>query len=99
MEECGKVLNLLLKYEASFGQKINKEKMAFFFSRSTQECTQDVIKRMLGVQEIKHYKKYLGLPSLVRRSNKASFSYIKKGCGRSYKVGKGNFCLKQEETS
>ena len=32
---------------------------------------------MSGVQEIKFYEKYLGLPSLVGRGKYASFIYIK----------------------
>ena len=32
---------------------------------------------MSGVQEIKFYEKYLGLPSLVGRGKNASFIYIK----------------------
>ena len=65
--------------------------MAFFFSRSTQECTQDVIKRMFGVQEIKHYEKYLGFHLWLGEAIKLALATLKKGCGRSYKVAKGNF--------
>lgn len=35
---CGNVLKLLLEYEASSSQKINKEKTALFFSKSTQDA-------------------------------------------------------------
>ena len=35
------------------------------------------IKDTLGVPEIRHYEKYLGIPSLVGRHKKASFDYIK----------------------
>ena len=35
------------------------------------------IKKALGVLEILHYDKYLGLPSLVGKHKKASFDYIK----------------------
>ena len=64
-------------YKAVLGQKINKERTTLFFSKSIEAEAKDSIKGMLGVQEIKFYEKYLGLPSLVGRGNKASFSYIK----------------------
>ena len=37
----------------------------------------DQIKNLFGVQEIKQYEKYLGLPSLVGRKKKVSLLYIK----------------------
>ena len=40
------------------------------------------IKEALGVLEIMHYDKYLGLPSLVGRHKKASFDYIKERARR-----------------
>ena len=36
-----------------------------------------MIKNTLGVEEIRSYEKYLGLPSLVGKNKKASFNYIK----------------------
>ena len=38
---------------------------------------QDAIISLLGVPEIKQYEKYLGLPSFVGQSKKASLLYIK----------------------
>lgn len=38
---------------------------------------QETIIDMLGVLEIKQYEKYLGLPSFVGQSEKASFLFIK----------------------
>ena len=35
------------------------------------------IKDALGVPKIVHYNKYLGLPSLIGKRQKASFDYIK----------------------
>ena len=35
------------------------------------------IKEALGVPEIRQYEKYLGLPSFVGKSKRASFDYIK----------------------
>ena len=36
-----------------------------------------MIKNTLGVEEIRSYEKYLGLPSFVGKNKKASFNYIK----------------------
>ena len=48
-----------------------------FFSKSTTMIVRAEIKEALGMEEIKHYDKYLGLSSLVVRHKKASFDYIK----------------------
>ena len=53
--------------------------------------TRQEIKRVLGVQEIKFYEKYLGLPSLVGRGKKASFSYIKERVWRKLQGWEGKF--------
>ena len=36
-----------------------------FFNKSTNVDTQITIQNLLGVNAVQHYKKYLGLPSLV----------------------------------
>ena len=48
-----------------------------FFSKSTNVDTQITIQNLLGVNVVQHYEKYLGLPSLVGRNKKESFTYIK----------------------
>ena len=48
-----------------------------FFSKSTNADTQITIQNLLGVNAVQHYEKYLGLPSLVDRNKKESFTYIK----------------------
>lgn len=64
-------------YEGFSGQKVNKSKTALFFSESTSTEMRSTIIGVLGVQEVMQYEKYLGLPSLVGKEKKASFSYIK----------------------
>ena len=76
-------------YEAVSGKKINRENTSLFFSKSTEEETRQEIKGVLGVQEIKFYEKYLGLPSLVGRGKKASFSYIKERVWRKLQGWEG----------
>ena len=76
-EECQTLLEVLAKYERPSGQQINRAKTTLFFSKSTSEEVQGVIKDMLGVNVVRQYEKYLGLPSLVGRKKKESFTHIK----------------------
>ena len=71
------MLDILANYEAILGQQVNKGKTSLFFSKSTSDEMKIEIKNSLGVLELVHYDKYLGLPSLVERRKKASFDYIK----------------------
>ncbi|XP_075636851.1 uncharacterized protein LOC142609107 [Castanea sativa] len=77
MEECDNVLEILKKYEEASGQKMNRSKTSLFFSKAIPEEVKHEIKAALGVPEILHYEKYLGLPSLLGRGKKESFDYIK----------------------
>ena len=76
-EECQTLLEVLAKYERASGQQINRAKTTLFFSKSTFEEVQGVIKDMLGVNIVRQYEKYLGLTSLVGRRKKESFTHIK----------------------
>ena len=64
-------------YEKGNEQKINKDKTNLFFSSNTHQDVQDRIQQLPGVPSIKNFEKYLGLPTLVGRGKKQSFSYIK----------------------
>ena len=70
-------MDVLQAYEMSSGQQINKAKTNIFFSHSTNEEPRLMIKNTLGLEEIRSYEKYLGLPSLVGENEKTSFNYIK----------------------
>ena len=54
-EDCNNILKLLAKYESLSGQKINKDKTAIFFSKSTSEEAKVNIKNLLQLQEVKSY--------------------------------------------
>ena len=75
--ECPKIQLLLDWYEAALGQQVNKANTTLFFSRNTSAEVQQEIKDLLGVPAIKHYDKYLILPSFVGRQKKACFNQIK----------------------
>ena len=74
---CQKIQDHLDCYEKAFGQKLNRNKTGLFFSKATPPNILDQIKTALGVQEIKQYERYLGLPFLVGKKKKASLLYIK----------------------
>ncbi|KAL0014160.1 hypothetical protein SO802_001229 [Lithocarpus litseifolius] len=88
-EECSKVLEILSLYEEVLGQKLNREKTALFFSKAVTEANRQIIKGILGVREIHHYEKYLGLPSLTGRRKKASFNYLKERVWRKLQGWEG----------
>ena len=73
LEECEKIQELLSYYEAASSQMINKAKTTLFFSKNTNEHTQETIKLSLNVPTIQHYEKYLGLPSFIGREKKSPF--------------------------
>ena len=75
MVECEQIKNILNIYEAASGQMVNKTTL--FFSRNTDDATQEAIKVSLGLLAIQHYEKYCGLPSFVGRNKKACFTHIK----------------------
>ena len=77
-DECNKILSILSSYKSASVQQVNRSKIALFFSKSTPDDIKELIKDLLMVQEIQHYEKHLGLPSLLGKGKKASFNYIKK---------------------
>ena len=73
----------------SQAKKINRDKTTLFFSKSVTEVDIQIIKGVLGVREIQHYEKYLGLPSLTGKGKKASFNYIKERIWRKLQGWEG----------
>ena len=56
---------------------IGREKTTLCFSKYTDEVTQEAIKVALDVLAIRHYEKYLGLPSFIGRNRMVCFTQIK----------------------
>ena len=77
ISECEKIQSILQLYEQASGQNINRGKTNLFFSSNTPTQTREGIRNFLGVAASQSYDHYLGLPSLVGRAKKKSFSIIK----------------------
>lgn len=75
--EAYTVKNLLNNYEQQSGQAVNYNKSGIFFSSNVRRDKQLQISKILGVQNELKDSKYLGLPSLVGRSRKKVFSFVK----------------------
>ena len=77
LQECQKVLEILVAYEKVSGKRLNRDKTALSFRKSTPRDQQSQIMAELGVSELKQYEEYLGLLAMVGRNIQASFGEIK----------------------
>jgi hypothetical protein len=59
------------------GQRLNRDKTSIFFSRNIEETVKRHILTVAGVQATNSFEKYMGLPSLVRRSRRRAFMSVK----------------------
>ncbi|CAJ2636477.1 unnamed protein product [Trifolium pratense] len=69
--------NILSVYEAASGQAINLQKSEFYCSRNVHADLREEIAHQLGVTQVLGTGKYLGLPSMIGRSKKSTFKFIK----------------------
>ena len=76
VEECQRLLAILGKYEAAFGQAINRQKTTLFSSKNTRQEVRNDIQQMLGARVISECEKYLGLPMLSGKSKVETFKEL-----------------------
>ena len=77
MGDLVKIQEILTLYEKASGQQINRGKTTIFFSKAVTKERKEEISNFLGVEEVKEYEKYLGLPTVVGKNRRASLNYIK----------------------
>ncbi|GAU31848.1 hypothetical protein TSUD_114590 [Trifolium subterraneum] len=75
--EVNELMRILHTYETASGQEVNLAKSEVFISRNMSQAAKEDLSRILGVKLVLGMGIYLGLPSMVARSKKAIFSYIK----------------------
>lgn len=76
-QETRAIKEVLNKYEFASGQAINYQKSEMFFSANIRRIKHQELKKILGVHNELGDSKYLGLPSLVGRSKKTVFKFVK----------------------
>lgn len=76
-EQTEVVKSVLNKYERLSGQSINFQKSGIMFSANVRRDKQLELANILGVTNDLRLSNYLGLPSLIGRSKKAIFNFLK----------------------
>lgn len=77
MRESTKIKEILQTYEAVLGQVINFQKSEIFFSKNTSEADKEAFQNLFQVTNTMGSGKYLGMPSLIGRSKRAMFGYLR----------------------
>jgi hypothetical protein len=77
LDETRKLMSILKTYEEASGQEINLTKSEVFFSRNLSLAAQEDLSRIMGVKHVLGTGTYLGLPSMVGRSKKSIFTFLK----------------------
>ena len=91
-EEVKVIMDTLQLYAKAFGQCINMEKSSIYFSSNMRTEQREWIKNNLGVKEVDKFESYLGLPTLIGRSNTKLSLFLKIEFGKSCKDGRGSYC-------
>ncbi|XP_058783149.1 uncharacterized protein LOC131657807 [Vicia villosa] len=77
LSEVHHIMEILDLYAKAAGQEINMSKSEVFFSRNLSVPAQEDLAKVMGVRHVLGTGIYLGLPSLIGRSKKATFSFVK----------------------
>lgn len=77
VEEANYIERLLEKYAAESGQAVNFMKSCVFYNSNMRRDKQEEISAILGVHNNISASNYLGLPSLIGRSKKRVFGFLK----------------------
>jgi hypothetical protein len=79
MESVSALKEVLQKYEASSGQRVNMQKSSIFFGKGCSDQERSFLKNRLGVQCEALSERYLGLPTVVGKSKEGAFKHLREG--------------------
>ena len=84
------ILHILNNYEAHSGQMINLSKSAIFFSCNTPQRLRNQLAQQMKINHVGTQDKYLGRPSAIQRTKKATFAYVKEKVRKKLQTWKRN---------
>ncbi|KAL5800890.1 hypothetical protein ACOSQ3_032522 [Xanthoceras sorbifolium] len=90
VQNCEKLKQILNVYEKASGQRINLQKSNITFSPNVEDVCSASILNCLGLVNAQAHDKYLGLPTLVGKNKRKTFSDIKERVWRKIRGWKGN---------
>lgn len=64
-------------YSEASGQKINYDKSCIQFVETTREERKRIVTNTMGVQGVENAGKYLGLPTIWRRSKRETLGFLR----------------------
>lgn len=74
---CNAINDILQKYERASGQLVNRAKSSIFLSPNMPEQRKEEIVNALNIRLEDGGGKYLGLPSIIGKSKRAIFAFVK----------------------
>ena len=95
--QAEKMKHILEVYEKASSQAVNLQKLEIFCNRNVSTADHNNIANILGVQAVLGTGKYLGLPSMIGRSKKATFNFIKDKVWKKINLWSSR-CLSQSRT-
>ncbi|KAL5735902.1 hypothetical protein ACOSQ2_030690 [Xanthoceras sorbifolium] len=90
VQNCEKLKQILNIYEKASGQRINLQKSNITFSPNVEDDRSASILNCLGLANAQAHDKYLGLPTMVGKNKRKTFSDIKERVWRKIRGWKGN---------
>lgn len=77
IHNCNNLNSILGDFCVAFGQSINKEKSAIFFSLNTLDDLKDSVENTFNIFSSNESGKYLGLPTHWEKSKSQALAYVK----------------------
>lgn len=97
-QEAEIIKGILIKFGVVFGQEINYEKSAGFFSKSVSTKIREEVVRTIQIREVESHDKYLGLPTIIGKSKREISEGIRLGIRFGHRLmgGRRSCCHGQE---